>query len=234
MGAETIALIAAGLSLAGAGATAVGNEQSHRAMESAAQDEMARQKGYQKKATEQYQQSAAVSDVATAQQQARQGEQQRLEQYAQAAKAPLVATQSPLDTQSQTITQQQGGQAQQQLAGAAQARMGGMSEWDLQQWIKNIRANQMLGIIGANARNSAQVLPMELAGAQHKGDAWRMGGTVLGALGALGGGYASFLSAPAQASTLATGSAIASAAAPAGVGLYGAQYRTPYMIQPLQ
>lgn len=234
MGAETIALIAAGLSAAGAGATIAGNERSRSHMEEQAQNELGRQKGFQRQAQQQFQQSADQSDVQHAMAQQQQGEQQRLAAMSATMSQPLLANNNPVDSNSQSITQQQGGQAALGQSAAAQAKLGGMSEWDLQQWIKNIRANQMLGIIGSNARNSAQVLPMELAQAQHSGDALRGVGMGLSALGALGSGYSAFLG-PATATTgLGNMASVSSAAAPTGFSGLSHMYRPPaFAPQPL-
>lgn len=194
-------LLAAGMALsaAGAGASIAGAKKSERAMEKSVQAEIKRQRGYRDEAMQAYQQSLEQSGADVAQQQTEQGEAARAAAYKRLESIPLAApsnTQAPVES---TTAGRVAGAQERNLAGA-QANYMGLSEWQLQQLIKNMRARQRLGLIGTVSADSAGVNPYEIQNASHAGDTLGGIGTALGAAGSLLGSYGA-LSAPATAAT---------------------------------
>lgn len=186
MGLETLALLA---SAAGTGTQIYAQNQANNRAENAAQAELVRQKGFQKSANQAFQDSAAQSIAPVAQQQMDAGAARANQQYAQLAGIPLSAAAPGGEGGPNEQLQQKaqaGGLAQ---AAQSRAKLQGYSSWDLDQWIKNLRAMQQQQMYGTFARGSAQVLPLELQAAQHSQDSTKMLGQGLSMAGMLGGLY---------------------------------------------
>src|SRR6267378_2232404 len=185
MGLETGALIA----LAGLAASAAGtgvqmyssNEEARRANE-AASAELTRQKGYQKQATGAFQKSLGESTPAVQKTQAGEGVGALLDVMGKVSAAP-VATPSSVAGIAPSNTQEQETEQANRLSNATAANYGGMTEWSLRQWIKDLRAQQNLGIIQNLARGSEQTLPLMLGQAGQSAEDTRLLGTGLGAAG---------------------------------------------------
>lgn len=179
--ASIVSLVAAA---AGTGLQMHAASEEKNAQEKAVQDEMLRQSQYQRKATQEYQNSVMkgtpeqvkrnmVSDTAT-----------REAELNKATNASLGGS-SALPTSTET---QKAGQVQQgQESAAARAKMGAYSDYDLEQWIKNLRSQQRIGMLGDFAGHSQNILPFALQDAARSHATERMGGQLLGALGSLAG-----------------------------------------------
>lgn len=186
---------ATALALAGLAASAAGTGVSMSAQAAArdeanrkTQQELQRQRGFQQQGKQQFAASLGKSGSDVAQKQIDTGTQQHLAEYQKAQALPTAISQpTQLDQPSQNL-HQQAESAYVGQQGQARAQLGGYSEWDLQQWIKNLRAQQQLGQVQNFARGSQNVLPYELEQAQHSQDTMQGIGTGLSALGALGGG----------------------------------------------
>ena len=167
-----LAAVGLGLSAAGMGAQVYGAHQSQQAQNQKVEDELQRQRQYQKQADVAYRTAVSQSGQDVANQQIQQGTDQRTAEFAKLMATPPGATgqpSSPLSTAPQTVEEKayQGQGVQTALAGA---RLGGLTEWDLLQQVKNMRAAQNIGLINNFARGSQNVMPYEVANAAHAGD----------------------------------------------------------------
>ena len=207
----------AGLALAaiGTGLQSAGAAKSRNAMEQRTQDELNRQAQIQRKAEAEYAQSLARSGSGVADASIQQGTEQRQEGYSQLQSLPLDTGAQPVAGPKQAVTLRD--VAQMQLANKSRAKLGGYETWMLDQAIKNVRANQNLGILGQQAVRSQNILPLELQDASHAGDALSGAGMGVGALGALVGGLGALSGASAGAGAGA-GTAAGTAGSAGSVG----------------
>lgn len=209
---ETAAgIIALALSAAGTGTSMAASAAEESAMNDKTKAEVLRQKGYQQKSTGEFERSLAQSAPKVAQQQIDSGAEARLGDLTKASQIPISGA-GPLDLSAPNTVQ--AGQAAAQLGQQAQAKakLGGYSDFDLQQWIKNLRAQQQIGMYGQFAKQSSQVLPYELQAAARSAEDMRGAGTALsaagmltglgGAAGAFGGGASAASAAPEGTMTL--------------------------------
>lgn len=194
-----LALAALAVSAAGTGAQMVGQNEAQSARDRAQRAEMNRQTGYQRQAQAVADQSIAESGRSTADPAMAQATDQRVANFnriVSQGQAPLtgntvnrsIVTSSGSGAPAPALTASAA--AWNKILGGAQAKLGGYSDWGLQRNIAAKRAGQKLDTIGSNARGSANVLGAELQDASHAGDGWGMAGSVLGALGSVGGAYA--------------------------------------------
>lgn len=214
--------LAAGLALsaAGAGMQMAGNARSKSAMNDAQNAELLRQKKFQQEADASFQQNVERSRRTTAEAEQEAGADRRLAEAAAleltgaGMAAPITAPASgsanpnsaAAAAQRSATATRAAGSAWSRLVGNAKARLGGGDDWQLAQAIGNNRTNLDLGITANQARGSAALLPYEMEEAQHRGDALRGWGQLVGALGAVTGAYG------------ATAGAGAAAAAPSASG----------------
>lgn len=93
-----------------------------------------------------------------------------------------------------------------QLVGGAQAKLGGYSDWNLDQNLKNADAQQQIGVIDNEAHGAASIVPDEMAAAAEKGQGLVQLGGLVGALGKTAGTVGSTWGTPTPAtSTFTTG-----------------------------
>lgn len=184
---DAIYIVAALAALAGAGTSYYGARKSQQEMEQAAGAEIKRQKRYQQEATAAQQQSFQQSTPFVGEQQIEAGRQAALENYSRLNALPLSGAQAPFGQTegSRVVTE-----GQNRLSNAARASLTGYNQWQLDQAIKNIRAQQALGIIGSNANQSTTLLPLELQSAQQAGAGTQALGGLISSLGGLAGSYA--------------------------------------------
>lgn len=184
-----IALAAgAALSAAGTGMQMAAAKQSERAMNKSVASEVKRQRGYRDEAMQAYQRSLAESGRETAERDIGAGEAARAAAYQRLQEIPLAApsnTQAPVETTSPGRS----GAAKEQNMAKQQAAYMGLSEWQLRQLIKNMRAQQHLGMISTIARDSAGVNPFEVQQARHAGDTLAGIGGITSAAGSMLGAY---------------------------------------------
>lgn len=182
-----VELAALALSAAGTGTSIYAQGQANKRSEDAAQAELVRQKGFQKGATNAFQQSLAQGTPEVAQKQIDEGALKAQQQYAALAQIPLSV--APTEKTNDEVVQQgaQSGQLAQQAL--SRAKLQGYSTWDLDQWIKNLRAMQQQNMYSSFARGSEQVLPLELQQAQRSMDRTKALGQGLSMAGSLAGLY---------------------------------------------
>ena len=77
------------------------------------------------------------------------------------------------------------------LTGGLRAKVGGYSDWAVQQSINNLRTQQMLNDITQQAGGAASIFPLQMYSAQHSHDVMSAIGQ---AISSLGGGAANFAS----------------------------------------
>ena len=189
------------LSAAGTGMQMAASSKAKGAMNDAQNAELLRQRGYQEQADASFQQNLAKSKRDTADTEQQAGADRRTAEYGKIAAtgagvaAPITQTTSGNATPNSaagaaarnksTVTAT--GNAWSKLVGNARAKLGGGDDWQLNQSIRNTRANQDLAITAGNARASANILPVEMNAASHEGDALKGWGQLVGALGAVTG-----------------------------------------------
>lgn len=211
MSETTAGLVALALTAAGTGTSMAASAAEQDAMNQKTKQEVLRQKGIQKKSTGEFEKSLAAGAPKVAQQQIDSGAEARLADMQKTAALPIGGA-SPLEMSSSNAVQAGQAAAQMSQQAQAKAKLGVYSDFDLQQWIKNLRAQQQIGMYGQFARQSAQVLPYELQAAGRSAEDMRGAGTGLsaagalvglgGAAGAFGSGASAASSAPAGTMTL--------------------------------
>ncbi len=187
-GGPYLALAALALSAAGTGVSMAASKQEQDKMNERATQEMQRQKGFQKQATGEFEKSLGQSGVERAKADTSKGSQILQDQYAKTASLPTGAESASASLPTSQVSEERAG-AQNQAARVSQANLGGISEWDINQWIKNLRAQQQLGHIANFARGSANVMPWEIQAASNSRAGEHALGTGLGLAGSLLGLY---------------------------------------------
>lgn len=175
------ALVSAGLQEAGA-------QQAEHAANRATGAEIDRQAKYRKEAQAKWEASLKASTPEAAKTVMDAGTQQRNADYAQQQAVPLTQGATPGVGGTQRVVTAPSHASQDLLANAARARLSGYTEWDLQQGIKDLRAEQALSQISNFSRGSENILPMELNHAAHSGDSLASIGSLIGLAGSLYGG----------------------------------------------
>lgn len=203
--------------LAGTGAGVAANQMEQSAMQDKVAQENQRQALYQQQANKVFTNSLAQSTQPVAAKQIAQGSVQAAQGYATAQRAPISSATTSM--QGQTNISQGRDAASQQQSNTARAANAGYSNYDIQQWIKDLDARNRMSLISTNAQNSANVLPSELQHAQHSWDGLAQGGQLLTTVGGLAGMYGA-LGAGAGATTAVDAGDLG------GVGATGAQAGT--------
>ena len=183
--------------------------------------------GVPEKATGVYEQSLAQEGPEVAREQMAEGEQAALAAQERLQRLPGDVTTLP-EQKNATVYGQKLAE-QRAMTNRQAAGVFAPSEWQLQQWLKNMQANQMLAIQMRNAQASASVLPAELATASHAGDRTRAIGGLLSALGSGVGMYGAMAQpGPATVQTQQT------IGPPQSLGYestpFGYQYNNPYAV----
>lgn len=172
-------VVAAALAVAGAGASVAGQQKAKSAMNQQTMAELIRQRGIQDKASDEFAKSLGQSGKDTADSQIQEGQKQKESGYAAAQGVPLGLGSVPLVGGGSPILNLQD-QAQMSQSNRSRAKLGSYDKWQLDQMVKNARANQQQGIFGQQASRSQSILPMELQDASHAGDTLNNWGTALG------------------------------------------------------
>lgn len=181
---QFLPLIALAATAAGTGASVVGQQKAKHAMQDATQAERIRQKGIQDRAAGAFDESLAQSDKSVADEQIKQGEQERLQGYRNLQQIPVAVPGGQLvGGQNPAMVLQD--QALANASNRSRAKLGSYDKWQLDQAVKNTRATQQQALYGQQAQRSQALLPMELQDASHKGDTWQGVGMGLSALGTL-------------------------------------------------
>ena len=135
--------------------------------------EMERQQGYRNEALGAFQPGTTQRGAETAETQIQQGAQHRQGLYDTVGSAQFGT--KPAATARD--------QASYKLKGMARARLGGYSDWALDQMIANIRVQDQLNKISNFAGGTAQVFPYRMFDAQHSADDLAMVGGLISSIG---------------------------------------------------
>lgn len=109
------------------------------------------------------------------------GAENRTSQYSTLLNTPLFANQGAGNSSPYAATDR----AALDLQGAARAKVGGMSDWQLNNAINNIKTNEALRV-NFRASGNAQVFPYQMYQAQHSQDELAFWGEVLKSIGGSG------------------------------------------------
>lgn len=193
MGLETAAIIGlagAALSAAGTGYQMSASNAEARRMNDEAKAEFIRQGKYQKQASGAFQKSLQDSTPAVQAQQQGEGTTALTDTMNKVAQTPVVTPSSVGNVAPDSLVGQEA-QAKNKMSNAVTAQYGGMNEWQLRQWIKDLRAQQQLSLITNAARGSVNTLPLVLQQAQQSAEGDRAIGTGLSTIGGLAGAASS-------------------------------------------
>ena len=182
------ALVGLGLMGAGTGLSEWGNVRAQGAMESAAQNELARQRGYQQRATGVFNQSLSQSTPQAAMQNIGQGQQQYLSAMRQAALPQLGLPSNVANLPGSNIVDTGEKARAAQTLGAA-SDLGGYGNYELQNRLNSLNTWPQLNIIGNEAQQSANVLPLELQQASQSQTGLQSIGQLLNMAGMMTGLY---------------------------------------------
>jgi hypothetical protein len=174
-------LISAALSLAGAGAQEVAASKTSGAMNDVMAQNMTNQKKLQQQGQGIFQQSLSQSTPQAAQQQLAQGQSQ-LMNAAQQARVPLGLPTSALTTGDQAASN-----ARAQLGQKAMADYGAYGQLSQSQRMKDMNANDQLGLVNNQARFDNSMLAPELQAASQEYSGLAGVGKLLGTAGTLTG-----------------------------------------------
>lgn len=183
-GIDTLALISLAAAAAGTGMQMHAGAQEKDAQEKAVRDEMLRQSGYQRKSTQEYQDSVMKGSPDAVKKNMATDVAARDAELNKATAAPLGGS-SALPASSET--QKAGQVAQGEQSAQARAKMGAYSDYDLEQWIKNLRATQKISTLADFAHQSQAILPFALQDAARSHEGERSAGQLVSALGSLAG-----------------------------------------------
>lgn len=110
----------------------------------------------------------------------------RVAAYSTALNTPLYANQGPGDSSPYAATDR----AALNLQGSALAKVGGLSDWQLNNAINNIKTNEALRRVNYRASGAAQTYPYQMYDAQHSWDQLSFWGNMLKSIGGGSGGSA--------------------------------------------
>ena len=179
------------LAAAGAAASYAGQRKAAKAQEQVLTDYRSRNKQREAEANAIYEQSLAQSGVDTADTALDKGTKRRQAAYeslGDALPAQALPTTAKGDTLVKTPTTKNTGTVWEKLMNNAQAKLGSYADWQLQQGIKDNRANQSISRVTTDARSDwNNVVPVEMTAASHKGDALQGWGQLLSAAGMVSG-----------------------------------------------
>ena len=190
-GIDDALLIGLALSAGGAAASYAGQRKAAKAQERVLADYRSRNKQREADAAAAFDASLAKSGRVTADESLDDGTQRRLDAYeslGQALPAQPLPTTATKNTLVKPSTVKNTGSVWEKLMNNAQAKLGSYGDWQLQQGIKDTRADQQISRISANAKGDwNNVVPVEMTAASHKGDALQGWGQLLSAAGMVTG-----------------------------------------------
>ena len=188
MGLET-ALLLGSLGLMGAGTgmqmSAASSEKD--AMNSAVNDELARQEQYKKQGQAELANSIQNQSANSFGKDITQGQQEAKNEYDKLQSVPLLQNNTPTAGSSPTENKIVGEQAaaKNTMGNTAAAGMKGYDEAGVQSWINNLKSNTEIGQTGQFARNSEAVLPSEIQAAQQSEQGLAGAGSLVSTLGSV-------------------------------------------------
>ena len=156
--------------------------QAKQAMKSAFNNEMKLQRGYRNEGFGVLQNHFPTLGVETAREQMETGQARREGLYDQVGQQTFSATQPSGFGQSSADKASLG------MTGKAKAKLGSYSDWQLDQMISRIRAQDELNRISNFSGGDAQVFPYKMYDAEHSADELAMIGSVISSLGGMASG----------------------------------------------
>ena len=183
------AIIGTAASLAGTGASVAAASAQQDEMDKAVRQQLLQQKGFQKRGTELFQASQQKSTPRAAQQQIGQGEEKAKQLYAQLQSVPMATLASPSVTPANAAVDTQRQAEYGRVIGAPNAALQGLTDYNLQQWIKNLQAQTGLGVNSLLSQNAASVLPYRIQDASTSQQGLQGLGSLLSTAGNLAGMY---------------------------------------------
>lgn len=178
-----VGIIGAIASLAGTALSYKAASDSRSAMNKTQQDTLDYLAGQQKKGTDVVTQAVQNAGAKTGQQQIQQGASDLATQYAKVQSAPTSTSSTGSSSGDLSVRDK----AETTNASGAQAKLGGYSNFSLQQWLNQLNSANQLGVINNQSRTATSTLPIQLAAAQQSGaNLAGLGGLLSGAGGALG------------------------------------------------
>lgn len=172
-------------SLLGSGLGAYANYKAGNAMDDVVKKQLEQQRAYQDKGNAIYQGSLAQSTPSAAQGQI--GAAQARGLYDRLQSVPLnTNTSQAVSDPAQSNAR---ASAYGQLLGVPNAELQGITNYNLQQWIKDLQANTALGVNNFQAGNSASAYPYKVQDAAHSQDTLSGIGSLLSTFGGLAGQY---------------------------------------------
>lgn len=187
----TLGLIGLALGLAGTGASVAASEEAKGAAEKKTREELTRQQNYQNQAAKVFGLSQEASAPSVAEGQIAAGQKTAQDEYAKLQATPLSMSTPESALGDAQISQNKSDAAFADRTSRASAVNQGFANLSLQQYLKNLAANQQINVQSSRAQNSQNVLPYELNTAAHSADGLMQLGAGLGAtgsiLGSLGG-----------------------------------------------
>lgn len=172
--------VGAGANLVGGLMQSVAGSMANRAMDEAFKREIGRQNAFRNEAFGVFQPSVQLR-----------GSEEALKQRDIGAGKRMGAYEDIGQTRFGTGGPSEGDQIAYGLAGQNRAKLGGWSDWALNQMISNIRTQDELNRISDWARGAQSLFPLRMYNAQHSGDELAFWGSLISSLG---GGAGSFLS----------------------------------------
>jgi hypothetical protein len=170
--------IGAGANLVGGLMQSIAASKAQQEMGDAFLREMQQQQKFRNQAFGTFQEAVPQRGVETAQDQIAQGAQHRQDVYAQNT-SPLGFGAGPTARD----------QAATGIAGALRGKLGGYSDWSLNQAISNIRTQDELNRITQQAGGQAQIFPYKMYDAQHSADQLAFWGSLISSIGSGAGSF---------------------------------------------
>ena len=233
-------LLAAGLVAAAAG-TAMemyANKEDQNAINAAESSTFDTLSKDQQKATALWQQNESQQGADTANREISSGAAARNSLANQLIQATQPSTGTPLPATGGTNKAIAGATARANTAGnawsntvnRAQSQEGGYSDWQTALGVGNANTNEGIGVINTMARGTANLLPLEVQAASHKGDSLGAWGSIVSALGSaamFGGATSGAAAAPDTISAGQSGAIMNEAAGVGEPGMTGSGFFTP-------
>ena len=189
----------AALAAAGTGLSIAANEASQSAINDARHKEALAQQDYQRRASNVFQNAlpqnstdAANADIAKGAV-ARQNVFEQLKNLANNQSGPSLNQNSGNAVAQAAERVGAAGDVGSENTAQAQSRLGGYGDWGTALGVLNSGVNSQLGVINNEARANANLLPLQIEAASHKGDALGMWGKIVSGLGSVSGGTLSIL-----------------------------------------
>lgn len=175
--------IGAGASMLGGIMQSIAASQEQKAMFDAFNKEQGRQRGFSDQATATWMPSLFSMSAENAGKERAAGEAARLGAYSDIGNIPLSTTSTPYGLAGSD-------KARLGLEAVPRAAVGGLTDWQLDRAINNIRTNQELRKISDTAAGQANVFPYRMYQAQHSMDELAFWGQLIASLGGGASSYA--------------------------------------------